>query len=97
MLVFPPDPVPIVKGICGADPLSVTDCGDVGELSVIVIAAEAVPAAAGVNVTLIAHDAPAVIEVPQLFASAKLPAFVPVMENARPLRVAVPVLFNVIV
>jgi hypothetical protein len=87
----------MAKAVCGADPLSVTECGDVAALSVIVIAAEALPAATGVNVTLIAQDAPAETEAPQLFVSAKLPAFAPVIEIARLPRVAVPVLPNVTV
>src|SRR6267143_2781421 len=59
-------------------PVSVTVCGLLESLSVMVTAAELVPAIAGLKVTLIAQLAPAANELPQVFVSAKSPLSAPV-------------------
>lgn len=58
-------------------PLNVTDCGEPVAVSVMVNAAARVPAAAGLNVTLIEHVPLTANDAGQLFVSAKSPAFVP--------------------
>src|SRR5215831_14562317 len=60
-------------------PDSATICGLAGSPSEMLRFADLVPAADGVNVTLIVHDAPALSDVLQLFVCVKSPPLVPVM------------------
>src|SRR5215472_658935 len=76
-------------------PLSEALSGLSGALSVIVRVPVRVPVAAGVNVTLIAQDAPAATDVPQLFVCAKSLAFVPITAILVMLSGALPVLLNI--
>src|SRR5215831_10088842 len=78
-------PVPVKPTVCGL-PLA---------LSLIVRVPVRVPIAEGVNVMLIAQEAPAATDVPQLFVCAKSLAFVPVMAMLVMFSVALPVLLNV--
>src|SRR5215469_1771414 len=82
----------------GADtpvPVNPTVCGLPFALSLIVRVPVRVPVAEGVNVMLIAQEAPAATDVPQLFVCAKSPAFVPVMAMLVMFSAAFPVLLNV--
>ncbi len=58
-------------------PLKPTVCGEPVALSVIVIDAVRAPVAVGLNVTLIEQVPLTASDAPQLFVSAKSPAFVP--------------------
>jgi hypothetical protein len=80
-----PEPAPV--------PARLTDW--VPALSVMIRLAVRDPAAAGLNVTLIAQLAPAATDVPQLLAAVKSPAFVPVTATLEKDKVALPVLVNV--
>jgi len=71
-------------------PVSSTDCGLPVALSVIVMAPVRVPAAVGVNFTVIVHCNPAAREVPQLFVSEKSPLGTRLVK----LRATVPVLVS---
>ena len=82
-----PDAVPV--------PVRVTDCGLPVALSVILIEAERLPLAAGVNVTLIAQLPFAASEVPQALICAKSPLFVPVTDMLVRVKLALPVLVKV--
>ena len=64
-------------------------------MSVIVMDAVRVPVAEGVNVMLIAQEAPAATDVPQLLVCAKSLAFVPVMAMLVIASAAFPVLLKV--
>lgn len=64
-MVPPPDDAPV--------PLNETVVGEFVALLVTVTEPVRVPVAVGVNVTLIVHDAPAAIELPQLFDCVKSP------------------------
>ncbi len=64
-------------------------------LSVIVRVPVRVPVAAGENVTLMPQFAPAATELPQVFVSAKSPAFVPVIAMIVMFSVALPSLVSV--
>jgi len=79
-------------------PLSVKDCGLPVALSVRVTAAVRVPAADGVNVTLMLQFPPfAATELPQLFVCAKSPLFAPVIPRLLMLSAAFPVFVSVTV
>jgi hypothetical protein len=69
-------------------PERVTDWGLPLALSAMLSEAVRLPLAIGVNVTLMAHEAPAATELPQLLAWVKSPAFVP--ERAMLLTVKAP-------
>lgn len=77
---------------CGAVPVPViaADCGEPVALSATEIAALRLPAEPGVNVTEMEQLAPAASDVPQLFVSPKLLAFVPVTEIPVIVSAAVP-------
>ena len=59
--------------------MRLTVCGELPAFSVIVTAANRLPAAAGSNVTLMVQLAPAATLAPQLLVCEKSPAFVPAM------------------
>ena len=63
-------------------PVSATDCGEPAALSVTVMDPVRAPVAVGVKVTLMAQDAPAATEEPQVLVCAKSPV------AATPLRVS---------
>lgn len=69
-----------------------TDCGLPGPLSAILIAAERLPMAVGVKVTLIVQLAPAPTELPQVLVWEKSPLLVPVTLTLVMLRLALPLL-----
>lgn len=69
-----------LERICLPPPPSLIVCGLSALLSAIVALAMSVPTPFGLNVTVIVHDAPAAMLVPQLFVCVKLLAFVPEME-----------------
>ena len=72
-------------------PLSAMVCGEMPASSVIVTKAKRIPAAAGVNLTLIAQLLPARTNAPQLLLCAKSAAFTPVTAMPAMFNVAVPV------
>jgi hypothetical protein len=76
-------------------PVRLTVCGLPAALSEMLTAAVRVPAAVGVNVTLIVQLPLAATELPQVFVSAKSPALVPVMLMLVMLKLALPVLLRV--
>jgi len=80
-------PVPLKPAVCGL-PVA---------LSVIDTEAVRVPAAVGLNVTLMEHLAPAATEEPQVFVSAKSPLLVPVIAMALTVKVALPEFVRVMV
>jgi hypothetical protein len=80
-------PVPVKAAVCGLP----------AALSVIDTEAVRVPAAVGLNVTLMEHLAPAVTEAPQVFVSAKSPLLVPVIAMALMVKVVLPELVKVMV
>jgi hypothetical protein len=75
-------------------PVRVTVWGLPLALSVIVTEAVRFPLAVGVNVTLIVQLPAAATELPQVFVSAKSPAFVPVIAMLVMLKAALPVLLS---
>jgi hypothetical protein len=76
-------------------PVKVTDCGLPVALSAILIEAERLPLADGVNVTLIVQLPFAATELPQVLVCAKSPALVPVIAMPVMARLAFPVLARV--
>jgi len=76
-------------------PVRLTICGLPAALSEILTAAVRVPAAVGVNVTLIVQLLFAATELPQVFVSAKSPVLTPVMLILVMLILALPVLLRV--
>jgi hypothetical protein len=104
-LVLPTDCVPKLKllaerltvgGVATPVPVSETVCGLPVASSVIVTAATRLPAAVGLNVTLIVQLAPPATLAPHVFVSEKSPAFVPVIamlviDNGPPLLLSVTV------
>ena len=85
----------VAMGLDVPVPDRLTACGLPAALSVMLIAAARVPVAAGVNVTLIVHDALAARLLPHVVVSAKSPAFVPVTAMLLIVNGAVPVLLSV--
>jgi low affinity Fe/Cu permease len=76
----------------------VTDCGLSEALSVIVTLAERLPAAVGLNVTLMVQVPPAAtLEVVQVFVWAKSGPLVPVMATVLTVSAALPLFVTVIV
>lgn len=66
-------------------------------MSVMLRVADAVPAAVGVKVTLIEHEAPGARLDPQFDDWPKLAAFVPLSASVMPVRVVLPELVSVTV
>jgi hypothetical protein len=73
-------------------PVRATFCGLPAALSVILTLADRVPAAVGLNVTLMEQFAPAATLPPHVLVCAKSPAFAPAIEMLAIVSVAVPVL-----
>jgi len=78
-------------------PLRVTVCGLPVVLSVMVMAAVRLPAAPGMNLTLMVQLAPAATEVPQVLVWANSLLLVPVMAMLETFSAPVPLLVNVTV
>jgi hypothetical protein len=76
-------------------PVRLTVCGLPAALSEMLTDAVRVPAAVGVNVTLIVQLPPAATELPQVFVSAKSAVLVPVMLMLVMLKLVLPVLLRV--
>ena len=78
-------------------PLRLTVCGLPVALSVMVMAAVRLPAAAGIKLTWMVQLAPAATEVPQVLVCANSLLFVPVTAMPETFRAPVPLLLRVTV